>query len=143
MSGKVLENITYNIIKDKSLKGECYFEEGKYAEAIGQYQEALSIVPDPKTEWEAAKWLYTAIGDSFFALKNYEYALKNFYDASYCVEGDKNPFINLRIGQCLFEMKDNEKADDYFLKAYLFDGLKIFKNERKKYLSYLQKKYDL
>lgn len=133
----------YKKIVDLSNLGESFFKKRNFDTSRMYYQKALELVPVPKNQWEAATWLYVAIGDAYFLEKEYEKALNNFYAAYNCPGAIDNPFINLRIGQCLYELKDLEKAENFLLKAYMLEGIDIFKSENKKYLKFLKEKYNL
>ena len=45
-----------------------------------------------------------------------------------------NPFIHLRLGQCLYELGEVEVASDHLEQAYMNGGGKLFQNETPKYL---------
>ena len=131
--------MTYSIIQELSLKGNSFFDEGKYEKARLMFEEALTYVPEPKTNWKASSWLYAGIGDCFFYLNDFEKSKNSFFDAANCPEGITNPFVLLRLGQCCFETGDKEKAIDYLLRAYMLDGKKIFDNEDEKYVNLVKK----
>ena len=138
-----LDYLLYNQILEYSSKGEKYFDQQQFDKAISEYEKALALVPSPQSDWDASTWLNTALGDSYFLNKEYEPALNYFYNAFSGPNAIDNPFINMRIGQCLFELNNLEKSEDYFLKAFMLDGEKVFRADGKKYLNYMKKKYDL
>lgn len=138
-----LDDDIYNKITELSEEGNKLFDYCEFDEAIEKFKEALDLVPEPKTIWEASLWLYTAIGDSYFMDDEYEKALDAMYDAYNCTDATENPFVNLRLGQCLFELEQMDKAEEFLLRAYMLDGTEIFKGEGKKYLAYMKKKYNL
>ena len=138
-----LEDDIYDQITDLSAVGEDHFENGDFKTAITYYQKALELVPLPKTNWEASTWLYTAIGDCYFSLSDFEKASDAFYDALNCPDGMGNPFIHLRLGECLFEGGEFQKAEDNLMRAYMLEGIEIFEDEDDKYIRFLKKKYTL
>ncbi|RZS92498.1 hypothetical protein [Aquimarina brevivitae] len=140
---EVLEDELYASIIELTGKAESYFEDQYYLKAIELYSEALNLVPIPKTRWETSTWIYTAIGDSFFMLQDYQNALTNLLDAYNCPGGVENPFINLRLGQCYYETDNSVKTEDYLLRAYMIEGEDIFKSEDNKYFKYLKSKFNL
>lgn len=138
-----IEETIYANITKLSKEGDALAERKQFAEALKKYNEALELVPVPKTDWEAATWLYAAIGDSYFFAKQFVNALNAFREAYKCPDGISNPFINLRIGECYFEMGDLENAEEYLLRAYMWEGAEIFKNENKRYIEFMARKYDI
>ena len=138
-----LDDKVYDKITQLSKQGNKLLNSNNFDASVEKFNEALNLVPEPKTDWEASTWLYTAIGDAFFLKGDYNRSLNSFYDAYNCPDAVDNPFINLRLGQCLFELEQTNKAEDFLLRAYMLDGTKVFRGEEKKYLTYLRKKYDL
>lgn len=124
-------------------KGDQLFEKSQFDPALEEYTKALELLPNPKSNWEASVWVYTAIGDSHFCKKDFQKAADAFYDAYNGPEAVTNPFINLRLGQSLFELDQMDKAEDFLLRAYMLEGLHIFDSENEKYLDYMRRKYDL
>lgn len=70
------------------------------------FKKALELLPEPKDDWEAATWLYVAIGDAFFFLEKYEEALDNLKHARMCPDGMANSFILMRLGEVYYELKE-------------------------------------
>ena len=140
---KELDDEIYNKITELSSKGENQFNKGIYTSALKYYYRALDLVPAPKTEWDAAFWLYTAIGDSYFMQHEFDKSRHAFHDAYNSADGRENPFVNLRLGQCYFELDALQKAEEYLMLAYMLEGKDIFEGEDKKFVTYLKKKYDL
>lgn len=138
-----LDDHTYDKITQLSEEGNKLFHSEQFDVALMKFNEALELVPEPKTDWEAATWLYIAIGDTYFLKEDYVKALDSLYDAYNCLDATDNPFINLRLGQCLYELGQFEKAEDFLMRAYMLDGLDIFQGDGEKYLAHMRTKYDL
>ncbi|PHR35253.1 MAG: hypothetical protein COA38_02900 [Fluviicola sp.] len=138
-----LDDNIYSEIRHLSADGDKFFDKNEFLQALKLYDEALKLVPLPKTEWDASKWLYTAIGDVYFAQQEFDRSKHAFYDALNCPHAHSNPFINLRLGQSLFELEETAKSEEYLMRAYMLEGNKIFKGENKKYINFLKEKYDL
>lgn len=138
-----LPDQVYDQITQFSEEGESLFKRGEYLKALLKYKAALALVPDPKRDWQAAAWLFAAIGDSYFQLEKYEQALEAFLDARNCPDGIANPFIHLRAGECYFEQGDLENAEEFMLRAYMWAGGEIFDQEDAKYVQFMGGKYDL
>lgn len=127
----------YDEISSLCSKGDKLVDDSKYDEALSEYRKALNLLPKPAEQWEAAVWIYTAIGDTYFWKKEYEAAIKYLFNAYNCSNGFSNPFINLRIGECYFELNNPEKATEYLLRAYMMNGKEIFGYEEEKYFKHL------
>ena len=121
-------------------KGDKLANKEKYEKAIRVYVDALSLVPEPITDYEASTWILTAIGDAYFLMENYESSLKPFQDVMLCPNAIGNPFIHMRLGQCQYELKNFDKAADELTRAYGIEGEKIFENDDPKYFEFLKTK---
>lgn len=112
---------------------------GRNADALTKYREALALVPAPRTRWEASTWIYAAIGDVLFASEEFVAAAAAFRDACNCPGGMENPFIQLRLGQCLYELHDSALASEHLLRAYMLEGSNIFAGEDPKYAALIER----
>lgn len=113
-------------------------EEEKFYDALVLYNDALALLPEPKTDWNACTWLLGAIGDTAFQGKYYETARESLRDAMTCPGGLGNPFLHLRLGEAEFELDKKELAADDLIRAYMGAGEEIFENEDPKYLAFLR-----
>lgn len=130
-------------ITELSKQGDAFFTEGKLEEAKSSYLNALEELKGLNKnllDWEASTWLFAAIGDVHFQLKNYDKAYYSFYYAVQCPQGLGNPFIHLRLGQIQFEKGNMDKAADELTRAYLGAGIDIFMEDDPKYLAFLETK---
>ena len=118
--------------------GDTLAQEGEYREAIGKYVEALELLPEPMTDWEASTWLLAAIGDANFLSGNYAEARDALSDAMHGPGAIGNPFIHMRLGQTQFELGNMDRAADELARAYLQDGHTIFENEDPKYVVFIK-----
>lgn len=50
------------------------------------------------------------------------------------------PFLRLRLGQCLFELRELEEAANWLGGAFLLEGTKIFAESDPKYLAFVKPK---
>lgn len=138
-----LEDRVYQRITHLSSEGDSLSDAGSHSEAIAKYQQALDMVPQPQRDWEASTWLHAAIGDAYFFSHDFKKAAEAFFEAYNCPGGLQNPFINLRIGECLFETGDLAGAEEYMLRAYMWEGKDIFSREKPKYVKFMSDKYNL
>lgn len=135
-----LSNQLYSRIEKYCALGDELIETGDFDEAIQNYNMAKGLLPEPVYDWEAATWIFVALGDAFYLSFRYQDALNNLREAQKCYGGIGNPFILLRIGQCYYELNDMENAKKYLLQAYMVEGEKIFENEDCKYFDVIRGK---
>ncbi|WP_408638339.1 tetratricopeptide repeat protein [Paenibacillus glufosinatiresistens] len=119
-------------------QGDAFMRTGNLNAAKQNYLAALRLLPDNPQEWEAATWIYVAIGDAHYRMKNYDKAFKSFYNAVRCPNGLGNPYIHLRLGQLYYEQGNHTKAADELTRAYMGGGIAIFMEDDPKYLAFLE-----
>lgn len=124
-------------------EGDELLEDGQYEAALKEYFAAEALIPEPKNEWEAATWVYSAIGDVFFFQDDYESCLNAFHRAVVSPDGLGNPFIHMRLGQCQYELGNLPKAADELARAYMGAGDEIFEDDDPKYFEFLKTKIDI
>jgi hypothetical protein len=73
---------------------------------------AWDLLPEPKTEWEAATWILAAVGDANFLGADYVAGRDNLATAMHCPGAIGNPFMHLRLGQCQFERVRSRQCRD-------------------------------
>lgn len=129
-----LNSEIYNRILELCSNGDKMVEKGDFVKAIQCYEKALDLVPSPKNTWDTSTWIYTALGDTYFLINNHKKAIEYFYNAMNCPDALNNPFILLRLGQSLYNINEKNKAKEYLLRAYMLEGLEIFRGEDDKYL---------
>ena len=115
-----------------------FLDEGNTKEAYRKYKEALDIIPNPKTSYETATWIFVSIGDLFFKNKQYDMARDYFFEAKNCPNGVSNPYVLFRLGQSLVETQDNNQAREFLLRAYMLVGDDIFWDEDEKYYNVIK-----
>lgn len=138
-----LSDAIYSEITALCRLGDKHVVAGEFELAKEKYLAALDLVPENHEEWEAATWIYVAIGDTHFRMNNYERALKCFINAVQCPKGMGNPYIHLRLGQLYYELGNLEKAADELTRAYMGAGLKIFLEDDPKYLEFLETQIEI
>lgn len=138
MSIMELSDQVHERVQALSAQGDASAEQGRYREAVDRYVEALGLLPEPITDWEAATWLLAAIGDAHFLAGEYEHARAALADAMHCPDAIGNPFLHLRLGQSQFELGNLERADDELTRAYMGGGPDIFEHEDPKYFAHLK-----
>ncbi|WP_068503467.1 tetratricopeptide repeat protein [Paenibacillus kribbensis] len=133
-----LSDSTHSEIITLSKQGEDLVKAGDLEASKHKYVAALRLLPENHREWEAATWLYVAIGDVHFRMNNYDKAFKCFFNAVQCPKGLGNPYIHLRLGQLYYEQENLEKATDELTRAYMGAGIEIFMEDDPKYLEFLE-----
>jgi tetratricopeptide (TPR) repeat protein len=111
-------------------QGEEAMEQGLFEEALDLYNQALSILPEPREVWEAYVWLKAAMGDACFLMDRFDDSLDHFYEA-YTAAGPENvnPFIVYRLGQTYRHLQDEDNAVEFLLKAFMLEGESAFEDE--------------
>ncbi len=125
-------------IQSHCKKGDAFIENAEYPDALREYWAAWDMLPEPKTNWEAATWILAAIGDANFLGGDFAAGRDNFSYAMHCPEAIGNPFLHLRLGQCQFELGNLDRAADELARAYIGAGATIFEEEADKYLTFLK-----
>ncbi|MBX3713099.1 MAG: tetratricopeptide repeat protein [Lysobacter sp.] len=133
-----LSNEIHEKVVQLSSEGDRLAEAGDYFPAVQRYIEALDLLPEPRTDWEACTWLLVAIGDANFRAGHHEQARAALIDAMHCPGAIGNPFIHLRLGQTQFELGNMDCANDELARAYMGAGKEIFSEEDPKYFMHLQ-----
>jgi tetratricopeptide (TPR) repeat protein len=131
------------LIDKLSEEGNMLAEVDDFDGAIKKYEQAMAIVPQPQSEYEASMWLYASIGDMYFSKKDYETSASNLYNSLNSLNGQVSGFVHLRLGQNLFELDQRDKALNHFMTAYMLEGKDIFNGEDKKYFKFLSAKTEL
>lgn len=138
-----LDEELYQKVTVLSEDGNNHFDKEEWEQAIKLFYEALGLLPKPVTQWEAALWLNASIGDAFFQEGSYAAAKEALLDALNCPDGHNNPFVQLRLGETLYELDDTEGAKEHLLRSYMLEGIEVFEDEDAKYLSFLEKFFNL
>ncbi|HCJ1229216.1 TPA: tetratricopeptide repeat protein [Pseudomonas aeruginosa] len=116
----------YDEVDALSTKGNDLMDDEHFDAAIEKWTQALDLLPDPKTDWEAYMWLSASIGDAQFQQHRYELARDALLDALNAPGGVENPFVHYRLGQCQVKLGNEALAVESLLKAYMLDGEEIF-----------------
>lgn len=111
--------------------------------AIARFNEALQLLPEPARNWEASTWLYASIGDMYYFKGDYQAAANNFFDALNGPDAQANGFVNLRLGESLYELNRQDQSLEYLLRAYMLEGMEIFAEEDSRYFDFLKTRVKL
>lgn len=133
-----LDDAIHDEIKRFCAAGDQLANQKKYEEAVGEYNKAWELVPEPKSEWDASTWILAAVGDACFLSGYFASALEALEYAMHCPNAIGNPFLHLRLGQVLFEKGQLDRAADELMRAYMGAGDEIFLQEDPKYIDFLR-----
>ena len=100
---------------------------GKNKLAIGKYNEAISILPDPVDQWKYIRILWGSIADIYVVMNDYQAALEYFRQIMKLPLSVGDYDYHARIGLIHYEMGSMEKAKDELMRAYLLKGEDAFK----------------
>src|ERR1700733_13531212 len=94
--------------------------------AVAKWQQALSLLPPPASQWEAWTWLKASTGEAFRVGGALPDAKAALLDAQNGPDGQTNPFILWRLGQTLVDLGEVDKGVEYLLRAYMISGKDLF-----------------
>lgn len=126
------------IIDALCVEGDRCAEAENYETAIAKYEEAWNLLPPPHNQWPAATWILMSIADSYFALDQLETAIEFLLDAIEFPDGEDNPFLYLRLGQCLYDTNQLDDAAKALEEALRLGGEQMFEGEEPRYLLFLK-----
>lgn len=135
-----MDDAAYAQITAHTNRGNELTEQDQYLAALGEFEQALSLIPAPVEDWEAATWVLASIGDCHFVLRDFQRAHHAFSHAIACPGGLGNWFIHLRLGEIQFELGNMTRAADELARAYMGNGKQAFAQEDPKYFAYLSTK---
>src|SRR5215467_14819538 len=133
----VLPDTVHEQIKRFCAEGDRNAKRRAYPDALASYWAAWDLLPEPRTDWEAATWILAAIGDANFLGHDFTAARDNLSMAMHCPDATGNPFLHFRLGQSEFELGNLDRAADELTRAYMGAGEDIFE-DAEKYLAFLK-----
>jgi hypothetical protein len=80
--------------------------EDRPEDAIARFEAAWERLPEPRTDHPDAPYVLAAVGDAHFLRGDFAAGRDAFMTALRCAHGEPigNPFLRLRLGQCMFEL---------------------------------------
>ncbi|WP_215782602.1 tetratricopeptide repeat protein [Paludibacterium sp. B53371] len=133
-----LDAKVYQAIEQHCTQGDHFTETDELALALDEYARAWALLPDPQRAWEAATWIKIAMADVHFFAGRFAEAEAELDYALTCPGGLGNAYIDLRMGQVLFEQGQLEEARECLRDALDAAGEEIFDGEDDKYLALLR-----
>jgi tetratricopeptide (TPR) repeat protein len=122
------------------VEGDELLDEDRIEEAMSRYRAAWELLPEPRTDRPLALDVLAAMGDLHFFREDFAAGLDAFMTAMKCSLGDPvgNPFLRLRLGQCMYEMGERREAANWLAGAYLLEGTELFAHDDPKYLEFIK-----
>lgn len=106
----------------------------RWDEAIGLAQKAVALVGRRD---DAAMWFLAHQGDAEIELGRWAEARDTFHEATQAPGGIENPYIQLRLGECEFELGNERPAANGLIAAYM-QVPDILDGEPARYREFLQ-----
>lgn len=128
----------YEEVEALAEEGNSLSDDGDDAGAEAVWRQALDLLPEPRTEWEAHTWLCASIGEACYLQGRHADAKAMFFDALNGPGGVDNPFVHYMLGKALFHEGDLERAADELLRAYMLDSVEIFDGDEEEGADMLQ-----
>jgi tetratricopeptide (TPR) repeat protein len=121
------------VLRKTCEEGEDLMNEKKWVQALVKYDEALALLPPPHEQWRLAKRIYSAQGDAYFHLKDWQEAVRCMTVARAVDESANDAFILLRLGQAQLELGHAKAAAEMLATAHKLGGDPLFAKEDAKY----------
>jgi len=118
-------------------------DKGKLQGAFEKFSQALALVPAPIQGCSLTAGILAGLGEVYFRTKSYDQGQEALSHAMRCSGAIGNPFLHLRLGQCEFELGNDDRASDELAQAYLAGGKRVFSREDPRYLEFLKTRRDL
>jgi tetratricopeptide (TPR) repeat protein len=126
-----------------SEEGNKYADADKFEKALGRFLAAYQLLPEPRENWEAAMWLLGSIGDMEFQMGKYAAAREVLMTAmKFFDEAPGNPFLSMRLGQCMYELGEKREAANWLSGAFMLEGMHLFGDEDPKYVKFIKSKLE-
>jgi hypothetical protein len=120
-------------------EGEALIDDEQDEAALGRFQAAWELLPEPKDKHEQSIQLLAAIADCRFVQGDWDRCRQAVQHAFRCGGDTSNTFLRLRLGQSLFELGDAEAAN-WLAPVYIEDGKEPFEQDDPKYLAFVRSK---
>ena len=133
-----LSDELYDSITQEMNQGDDASENEFFKSALKHYERALDLIPIPKTDWEIALHVYTALGDCCFNLEDYLLANSYYNKALQCPDAVEYGYVWLGLGQSYLEIENFGKAEDALMSAYMLEGKELFEDIDEKYFNIIK-----
>ena len=112
-----------------------------FSSALNKYNQAWKLIPEPKLDWEMARWICSCMYRVYFEMTDFSNA-KNWAEIALQTSGsDIDTSVAIDMGMVCYELGQYDESYKYFGEAYNLGQARAFKERPKKYLDfYLNKK---
>lgn len=123
-----LPETLYTQIEAFSEQGNDMMDADDPAAALIAWRKAYGLLPEPRSQWEAALWLQASMAEAHYLLGDFAATCDAMRDALNTPGGNENPYVHYMLGKALLRLED-EKAVDALMAAYKLDGTEIFDSD--------------
>jgi hypothetical protein len=120
--------------------GEEFADTEQYKDALSRFQAAWNAFAEPKEGQELAVQILAAIADCHFYLGAWDECCEVVQHAFRCGAALDNPFLRLRLGQCMYELGNEREAANWLVPVYLMEGRRPSESDDLKYLEFFRDK---
>ena len=120
-------------IRQLCQQGYERYDQGDYKAALRAFYRAWTQLPKPQTDYLEAGWVLAALGDTYFIKGDYPLGEEALRSALHCPDTNGNPFVHLRLGQCLYELDQQTQAKQQFCLALHHGGESLLSKTEQKY----------
>jgi tetratricopeptide (TPR) repeat protein len=136
-----LPDTLYAEVQRLCAEGDDFANQNRLAEALSRFRDAWGLLPEPRLDWSAALWVLGAIGDVQFQGREYAAGRDTLMTVMKAFpEARDNPFLRLRLGQCLYELGEQREAANWLAGAFLTAGMALFGGQDPKYVTFIKSK---
>ena len=135
---QTLDSAAHQQFRELCAQAYEQYDAGEYRAALRLFYRAWTLIPKPQVDFEESGWVLSAIGDSYFKLQQFQQGREALVSALHCDNMRSNPFVHLRLGQCLYEEQQLESATKHLQYAWQRGGEKLFANEAPTYKTLAQ-----
>lgn len=107
-------------------EGDQHEDNDDHAAAQKCFTRAITLLPTPRTQWDAALLLYTALADTLLAQEQFDDAETSLQIALQCPEGTGNGYIWLRLGDAQRGQENTAAALESYTSAFMLEGEQVF-----------------
>lgn len=119
-------------------RGEAFFDQRDYSEALTDFRAAWDALPEPKDEQPLAIRIQAGVADCEFRLGNWAACHAAAQNTLRCGLPADDVFARLRLGQSLYELGDDSGAANWLVPVYLAHGRGPFAGDDPKHLEFFR-----
>lgn len=125
-SSHALQHGVARRLRELCREGYQAYDADDHERALRQFYTAWTLLPKPQSDHPEAGWVLTAIGDCYWAKGDWQPGIEALRSALHCAKAATNPFIHLRLAQCLDGAGEQKAARHHFREALTHGGREWF-----------------